>query len=285
MSKHHDGGLRLPDLSIAEMAEQTGVSAVTLRAWEQRHGFPAPERLAGGHRRYTPEDVTLVHRVLAERAAGSTLGGAIARARQDERRTGGSFFAEIHHGPSRIESQVVSKRTMIALSHAIEDESSARAERALLVGVFQEQRFFAAGRGRWRDLASGAQRAVVFSDFSTTRTPADGPAEVPMIASDALEQEWAVVVLAPRSSVLLLGRELPGERRRRDLARRFELVWSAAPAAVWAALETAVRLARRTAPSIALDLRADLNEFPYPLGPDPAFVTALTNRMVGYLDR
>jgi len=285
MSRSDDQLSRPPDLTIADVVDQTGVGAATLRAWEQRHGFPAPERLPGGHRRYTPEDVTLVRRVLAERTAGSTLGGAIARARQEESEAEGSFYAEARRSPVRAEPQVVSKRTMIALSHAIEDESSARAERSLLVGVFQERRFFAAARSRWLDLARGAQRAVVFADFPEARSPAHGPAEVPILSPDALEREWVVAVLAPRSSVLLVGRERPGERHRRDLDRRFELVWSAMPAVVWAALETAVRLAKRTAPSIALDLRADLNGFPNPLAPDPGFVTALTNRMVGYLDR
>ena len=117
------------------------------------------------------------------------------------------------------------------------------------------------------------------------REPPRAPAEVPIPRGDQLSREWAIVHLAPRSSVLLLGRELPGEARRRDPERRFELVWSADPALVWDGVETAVRMAERTAPSVARSLRADLADFAYPLALDPGFVMALTNRMVGYVDR
>ena len=39
-------------LKIGELAEQVGVRPATLREWERRHGFPTPERLLSGHRRY-----------------------------------------------------------------------------------------------------------------------------------------------------------------------------------------------------------------------------------------
>ena len=277
MSKH-------PNLTIAEVARETGVSPATLRAWEERHGFPAPERLAGGQRRYGEEDLARIRRVLAEREAGATLASAVARAAVDDHPSA-SFFAELRSGSRSLQSQVVRKRTLVALSHAIEDECSLRAERGLLVGAFQERRFYADSRRRWRDLARGARRAVVFADFESAQTPARAPAEVPIPHDDAVGREWAIVHLAPRSSVLLLARELPGRPRRRDGERRFELVWSTDPPLVWDAIETAAGLAERTAPSVAAALREDLAAVSHPLGFDPAFVIALTNRMVGYLDR
>ena len=39
-------------LTIREMAARTGVPQGTLRMWETRYGFPVPERLPSGHRRY-----------------------------------------------------------------------------------------------------------------------------------------------------------------------------------------------------------------------------------------
>ena len=287
MSKHGLEGSGVPaaKLTIAEVAGETGVAAATLRAWEERHGFPVPQRLRGGQRRYAPADVVRLRRVLAERAAGATLRAAITRALEHEAEATGSFFADLRWGTRQLDPQVVTKRTMIALSHAIEDECSARAERGLLVGAFQERRFYAPARRRWRDLQRGAQRALVFADFPEARLPAGAPAEVPIPRRDPLDREWALVYLAVRSSVLLLGRELPGQSREQDGDRRFELVWSADPSLVWDALETAVRLARRTALSAAFTLRSDLAQFPHPLGLEPGFVTALTNRMIGYLDR
>ena len=32
------------DLAIKDIAEQTGIAAGTIRMWEQRYGFPKPER-------------------------------------------------------------------------------------------------------------------------------------------------------------------------------------------------------------------------------------------------
>ena len=51
--------------------------------WERRHGFPEPERLPKGHRRYSKRDIELVRRVASERAAGVSLPLAIERATRD----------------------------------------------------------------------------------------------------------------------------------------------------------------------------------------------------------
>lgn len=54
-------------LSIGALSRATGVPADTLRTWERRYGFPAPERTESGHRRYslpTLERLRLVVRAL-----------------------------------------------------------------------------------------------------------------------------------------------------------------------------------------------------------------------------
>ena len=51
------------ELTIAAVATRTGVSVATLRAWERRYGFPVPQRLPGGHRRYTEADVDAIERL------------------------------------------------------------------------------------------------------------------------------------------------------------------------------------------------------------------------------
>ncbi|MGZ4193006.1 MAG: MerR family DNA-binding transcriptional regulator, partial [Solirubrobacteraceae bacterium] len=52
-----------PELTTAQLAQRTGLSAGTLRMWETRHGFPDPFRLPGGHRRYAAGDVEQVREV------------------------------------------------------------------------------------------------------------------------------------------------------------------------------------------------------------------------------
>jgi DNA-binding transcriptional MerR regulator/methylmalonyl-CoA mutase cobalamin-binding subunit len=50
---------------IRTVSTLTGVSAVTLRAWERRYGLIKPVRTEGGHRLYTRADIDLIHEILA----------------------------------------------------------------------------------------------------------------------------------------------------------------------------------------------------------------------------
>src|SRR5919107_1484250 len=122
-------------LTISDLAERTGVAQATLRSWEARYGFPRPARLAGGHRRYAEEDVAAVEEVLRHRD---------------------------------LEPQLLSKKALVAISHAIEDESCARAEQPLLFGGFQRGRFLRESYARWVELARTARTAVVFAHFTAT---------------------------------------------------------------------------------------------------------------------
>lgn len=77
---------------IRAVAELTGVSTATLRAWERRYGVPAPSRTASAYRLYSDDDVAVITRmrdlvesgvapaeaarVLRERAAGAGDGTA-----------------------------------------------------------------------------------------------------------------------------------------------------------------------------------------------------------------
>ena len=51
---------------IRAVAELTGVSTATLRAWERRYGVPTPSRTASAYRLYGDEDVALVASHLGE---------------------------------------------------------------------------------------------------------------------------------------------------------------------------------------------------------------------------
>jgi DICT domain-containing protein len=274
MSKH---------LTIHELAEATGVTPATLRAWESRHGFPVPERSAGRHRRYTSDDANSVRAVVAERDAGSTLVAAIARAQTATTPWAPSLFAELGLARYPISPQVVSKRTMIALSHAIEDECSLAAEQGILVGAFQERRFYEAAESRWRVLARGATMAVVFADFPAAALT-EQPARVPIAPRTPLEREWAIAHLARRTSVLLVGRERPGPAPS-DLQRQFEVCWSAEPELVRELVGVAAHIADATAPAVGQQLRREADALLRPGGMDGRFVASLTTRMIGYLDR
>jgi len=51
-------------LPIREVARQTGVNAVTLRAWERRYGLIVPQRTPKGHRLFSAEHVQRIQTIL-----------------------------------------------------------------------------------------------------------------------------------------------------------------------------------------------------------------------------
>jgi MerR family transcriptional regulator, light-induced transcriptional regulator len=241
-------------LTIGDLVERTGVSEGTLRMWERRHAFPAPERLPSGHRRYHESDVELVQQVLRERAGGLSLAVAIARTLESADGAAESIFAGLRRRRPDLQPVAIRKPHLVALSHAVEDESCARAERALLFGAFQRERFYRQAQQRWREFARTAQLAAVFADFDRVRRPARGPAELPIDPAAPLNREWAIVCEAPGHAVCLAGVELPAARRRPDRAREFEVIWSVEPDVVRTATEICASMIRRVDPELADEL-------------------------------
>jgi DICT domain-containing protein len=238
-------------IAIGELAARTGVEEGTLRMWERRHGFPAPERLPSGHRRYPERAVEQVRRLLRERAGGMSLAAAIERVAASDGRPERSVFAGIRARRPELQPVLLRKPVLLALTQAIEDESCAQAERPLLFGAFQRERFFRQSQRRWRDFARTARLAAVFADFDRPRTPAGGPAELPIDRGGPLTREWAVVCEAPGHAACVAGIELPAARRRRDPAREFEVIWSVEPAVVGTAADVCLGLVRESAPELA----------------------------------
>src|SRR5215213_6382217 len=72
----------MEQLGIGDVAELTGIAVGTLRMWEQRHGFPVPERTSTGFRRYSPDDVEILRRAVALREQGMSVAAALERARE-----------------------------------------------------------------------------------------------------------------------------------------------------------------------------------------------------------
>jgi DICT domain-containing protein len=215
-------------IGIGELSRRTGASEATLRSWERRHGLLRPERLPGGHRRYRAEDAELVRHVLAERAVGVPMAIAMARARDRVDQPATSIYATLRRRRPDLQPQTLTPRMMLALSRAIEDESLSRAERPILFGSFQRERFYRSSARRWRELAAGAAFAAVFADFAAAKA-GDGPAEIPLGRDHPLSREWVVVCDAAGHDACLFGWEPPGSGAGE---RRFEAVWSVEPAVV-----------------------------------------------------
>ncbi len=270
---------------IREVAEQTGLTAGTIRMWEQRYGFPTPRRTPAGYRLYSASDVDLLRRVVDLRRGGLSVSAALERAQASglpgPTEHPSIFGAVPHEGRAR----PLRKRTLVALSRAIEDQAMASAARPLVLGAFQRKRFYRAVEHRYHRMARMAELAAVFADFEAATDPAGGPAEVPIDADAAIGHEWAVVIDSPGFSVCLAAWEPPvASVPADDLDRVFEAFWTLDPETVRSAARAGSICARRSAPKIADRIDALLLERPLSSEHSTAALEALTARMVGYLE-
>lgn len=269
-------------LAIKDVAVQTGVAAGTIRMWEQRFGFPEPGRTASGYRVYTEEDVAAIKRVVAYRDQGLSVPAALERARALEGTTGRpSIFAALASGDAPVRPQRLRRATLIALSRAIEEEAMARAAGPVVIAAFQEERNYRAVEHRYRRLAHVADAVGVFASFAGARVGAeDEPAEIPITTAEAIGHEWAVVVDAPGYAACLVGWETPD----RGPERIFEAVWTMDAAVVRRAAQVGATLAARHIPEWSERLLGLLADRPLAVEAPAPGLTALTNRMIGYLD-
>ncbi|UJA21317.1 MerR family transcriptional regulator [Thermoleophilia bacterium SCSIO 60948] len=273
------------NLSIADIAERTGVRESTLRMWERRYQFPEPRRLAGGHRRYSETDVESVRRVLAERDGGLTLSAAV------ERVTGAnslprSLFAPLRETFPQLETSRMRKPMLLALTHAVEDESCARAESAVLFGAFQEERYYRAAARRWRDLAAVAEFGVAFADFDEFRPAEPGrAAEVPLEPGHPLTREWGLICQAADHSACLVAWEPPGQDGP-ESSRSFDVIWSVEPDVVRESARLASALVATSEPDFATELLSRIEAFPAAAAAGQLrLAAAVTRRMLADLGR
>ena len=176
------------------------------------------------------------------------------------------------------------KSLLLALTHAIEDESLSRAERPLLFATFQTQRSYRQAQARWGELSRSAELAAVFADFDRVRTPRNGPAEIPIDRTHPLAREWTIVCCAPSHAVCLTAWEPPASRSDIGRGRMFETIWSVEPDVVWQAARICADLVAARRPALIDPVRLRLESNPSsPMPNQLRLATAITNRLLAYL--
>lgn len=287
-------------LSIGDLAERTGVSAATLRVWEARHGFPVPHRLESGHRRYDDDHVAVIQDVVRRRDSGVRLDVAIEQSMAARRTSSGpvagrsttaapmapSVFACLRRGYPALTPQRLTKRTLLGLSWAIEDEFASRAQQAHLFGAFQRAQHFESAAARWNDLARTASSTFVFADFEDSSRHVRGgrPARVSLPGDHPMSREWSVVCDNDDLAVALSAWELPGQHDVPDSQRIFESIWTIERAAVRDAARVCAGVAAELGVGGAGEVVDDLAEPLVDMTPDLGQVTSLFNRAVAYVD-
>jgi len=267
------------DVTIGVLARRTGVSVSTIRAWERRFAFPVPARLESGHRRYTERDVEAIRSALSERHAGSSIGLALERAKAISLGPRSSLFGGLRHALSGIAPAVISKRGMLMLSRAIEDEIASRADQPILIGAFQHERFWRASEDRWRNLAPTTKATVVLATLPRRRHR-DHLWEVPIDPTTPIAREWAVVCDSATFSACLAAVELPD-----TAGRTFEVLWTTEPITVREVARIAADIAIAREPALDEIVKIALQAPAATRYDSMRATTALTNRVISYIDR
>ena len=256
--------------------------AGTLRMWEARYGFPVPLRLEGGHHRYPEREVESVRDLVRLRAEGLSMSAAVARVRAAEQDVPTSIYATLRRQRPDLRPLVASKRALLALTNAIEDEHCAHAGAGVMIGSFQRVRYYRAAEPRWRELARTLQLAIAIADFPALRVEDGVPAEVPVAAEHQLGREWTLIVNSDQAKACLSAWELPRSTDVPDLARRFEVVWSFDPETVHDATVAAAALIADISPSAAARI-PHLGWPPSSSSPELRFAVDVASRAFGYL--
>ncbi len=150
-----------------------------------------------------------------------------------------------------------SRRMMITLSHAIEEQAAASGPGTVLIATFQRFSLLSREAGRYAQLAPRLARALAFGVPDAPLDPIPGVEALPLDPGWPLVQEWCVIASGPTCCVALLSRDSDGfqlERRSRQFAGR----WTTDPTEVDQLVERVYRAFRQTPPSIKRDQRASL---------------------------
>src|ERR1700744_3189391 len=271
-------------LSISEVSRRTGIPVAGLRNWEQRYGLPRPKRSPTGQRRYTEADCDLLTEVLRRRAAGLSLSAAMAQATAiDGEGAERSIFAGLRRQHPALRVHLLNKTALLAVTRAIEDECGARARRPVLLGSFQRQQFYQASASRWADLARAAEQTVVFADFPRSQLRPGRIAEIAVPDDSPLRREWTLICDAPDAPACVAAWERPGQDRRRDRDRMFEVLWSAVPPGGGTAPRIGTGLAAAAIPGLPQRLTDRLSAEPPPSSADLRRASDVIERTLDYL--
>ncbi len=263
---------------MREMSARSGVNEATLRMWEVRHGFPRPHRAASGHRRYSEGEVARVRAVVRARERGLSLQAAIELAHDAVEEPPPSVYASLRSRFPALEPQLLSKRAMLWMSHALEDECLARAERPLLFGCFQRERFYRAPSAGGANSRGPPKGRSCWPISSARAAPNAGPSR-----SRSGNRPGRPGV-GDRVRVPEL-RRLPDrwERPREGSGGRlFEAAWTVEAPAVRLAAQVCLRLASASAPELVDDLHERLDSTPVAREHELRSAIQLSTRMVRY---
>jgi DICT domain-containing protein/signal transduction histidine kinase len=183
--------------------------------------------------------------------------------------------------------QIYFKSSLIALSHAMEDQVLATGEQAVIIATFQRERFYRQEAHRYTKIAALTPQVYVLAAPETDFANRSGAYEtVAFPPEDALAQEWNLVVIGQSYASCLVCQEREPTKdlvHHVDQSRRFEGIWtfdrSVAMGAATIMLDRILYYRPELADKIA-EARQRIAAISVPSGPSPG---PFVGRLVTYL--
>ncbi len=172
------------------------------------------------------------------------------------------------------------KATLVHLSHTLEDIVLSQQLPALLFTGFQESSHWREETERYRALAEIAQQVCIFAGGDLPPESSAKELHVTLGGNDPLRQEWFVVILSERFSVLLCGQDqhLPAQD---EATRQFDTLWSFEPSLVSRVLDRLEQVIASYRPERLAALQQARSNYP-PTSPDAALMTQFTSEMIRF---
>ena len=133
----------------------------------------------------------------------------------------------------QVRPQLYFKSSLTALSHAMEDQVLAGSDRPLVIASFQRERFYRQEAHRYLRIADRTNQLYVLAAPETDFNSSSGQYEtVAFEPTDALSQEWHLVVLGQQYAACLICKERQFVSKNNapklhvDQSRRFEGIWT-----------------------------------------------------------
>ncbi len=150
-----------------------------------------------------------------------------------------------------------SRSTMIALSHAIEEQAAESGPETVLIATFQRLSLLRPEAARYARLAPRLAQVFALGVPDVELDPIPGVTILPIEPGWPLAQEWVVIASGPRCCAALLSRDAEGFRLERR-SRRFAGRWSTEPTEVDGALQRFYDAIGRPAPAVGRDTLASI---------------------------
>lgn len=154
-----------------------------------------------------------------------------------------SVLSELLQSFSDWRPQMYFKSSLTALSHAMEDRVLAGSDKPLVIASFQKERFYRQEAHRYRRIAQKTNCVFVLASPETDfKNSSDVYETIAFEPTDALGQEWHLVILGQHHASCLICRERTAlatetDDRTIDTNRRFEGIWTFDPQITQAAAE------------------------------------------------